>query len=314
MIAGRHERTRANVVAAAAVTGSLVAAAACFNGCSTWKAPEMAKPLAEPLSYRAPYAAARPTMTGLLESGAWAAAPWTEDFADIEGARKPVPAYRTRAKMLWDEQFLYIGAELTEPHVWSTLGKHDEIVFHDTDFEAFIDPNGDGREYYEIEINARGTVFDLFLHRSYREGAPAIHEWDAAGMAKGCFVQGTADDSRDVDRTWTVELAIPWSAFVPPRDARIDALPADQRDFGDRARNGASPAAGDTWRINFSRVQWRHNHETLDAANMRTGAPHAGDGTPYVKRPLPEDNWVWSPQWAIDMHLPQFWGKVTFVR
>jgi hypothetical protein len=157
-------------------------------------------------------------------------------------------------------------------------------------------------------------VFDLFLHRSYREGAPAIHEWDAAGMAKGCFVQGTADDSRDVDRTWTVELAIPWSAFVPPRDARIDALPAGQRDFGDRARNGAAPAAGDTWRINFSRVQWRHNHETLDAANMRTGAPHAGDGTPYVKRPLPEDNWVWSPQWAIDMHLPQFWGKVTFVR
>jgi hypothetical protein len=274
----------------------------------------MAKPLAEPLSYRAPYAAARPTMTGLLESGAWAAAPWTEDFADIEGSRKPVPAYRTRAKMLWDEKFLYIGAELTEPHVWSTLGKHDEIVFHDNDFEAFIDPEGDGREYYEIEINARGTVFDLFLHRSYREGAPAIHEWDAVGMAKGCFVQGTADDSRDVDRTWTVELAIPWTAFVPPHDARIDALPAGQRDFGDRARNGAAPAAGDTWRINFSRVQWRHNHETLDAANMRTGAPHAGDGTPYVKRPLPEDNWVWSPQWAIDMHLPQFWGKVTFVR
>jgi len=90
-------------------------------------------------------------------------------------------------------------------------------------------------------------------------------------------------------------------------------LPAGQRDFGDRARNGAAPAAGDTWRINFSRVQWRHNHETLDAANMRAGAPHAGDGTPYVKRPLPEDNWVWSPQWAIDMHLPQFWGKVTFV-
>ena len=303
-------RLRANVVAAAAVTGSLVAAAAC----STWKAPGVAAPLAEPLSYRARFTPVRPAFGGSLEQGAWAMAPWTEDFVDIEGPRKPAPAYRTRAKLLWDDGWLYVGAELAEPHVWSTLAKHDEIVFHDNDFEAFIDPNGDGREYYEIEINARGTVFDLFLHRSYREGAPAIHEWDAAGMAKGCFVQGTADDSRDVDRTWTVELAIPWSAFVPPRDARIDALPADQRDFGDRARNGAAPAAGDTWRINFSRVQWRHNHETLDAANMRTGAPHAGDGTTYVKRPLPEDNWVWSPQWAIDMHLPQFWGKVTFVR
>jgi hypothetical protein len=242
-------------------------------------------------------------------------APWTEDFVDIEGPRKPVPAYRTRAKLLWDDRWLYIGAELAEPHVWSTLAKHDEIVFHDNDFEAFIDPDGNGREYYEIEINARGTVFDLFLHRSYRDGAPAIHEWDVGGAFERATVfRGTPDDPRDVDSGWTVMLAIPWSAFVPPRDARIDALPEGQRDFGDRARNGAAPRAGDTWRINFSRVQWRHNHEELAADGSRTGRTLQGP-EPYAKRAgMAEDNWVWSPQWAVDMHLPQFWGRVTFVR
>ena len=303
-------RLRAAVHGPAALALGLACA-----GCATWSPAKVATPLAEPLSYRAPFAAPAPAIDGDLESGAWAAAPWTEDFVDIEGPRRPRPAYRTRAKILWDERFLYVGAELEEPHVWSTLRVRDQIVFHDNDFEVFIDPDGDGREYYEVEINARTTVFDLFLHRSYRDGAPAIHEWDVGdGFARSVAVDGTPDDPRDRDRRWTVRLAIPWSSLVPPRDARIDALPEGQRDFGDRARGGAAPRPGDTWRINFSRVQWRHNHEMLAADGTRTGRTAEGP-EPYAKRPgLPEDNWVWTPQWAIDMHLPRFWGRVTFAR
>jgi hypothetical protein len=25
-----------------------------------------------------------------------------------------------------------------------------------------------------------------------------------------------------------------------------------------------------------------------------------------------EDNWVWSPQWVVDMHRPELWGYVQF--
>ena len=60
--------------------------------------------------------------------------------------------------MLWDDDYFYIGAELREPHVWGTLTAHDSVIFHDNDFEVFIDPNGDNHEYYEFEINALGTV------------------------------------------------------------------------------------------------------------------------------------------------------------
>jgi hypothetical protein len=149
-------------------------------------------------------------------------------------------------------------------------------------------------------------VFDLFLHRSYRNGGPAIHEWDAQGIVTEVVVDGTADDARDVDGGWTIQWTVPWSAFVPPRDARIDTLPEGQREFGDRRRAGAAPRPGDAWRINFSRVQWRHNHEQ---------AAVDGGRAPYAKVPgTPEDNWTWTPQWAVDMHLPQHWGRVTFVR
>ena len=52
------------------------------------------------------------TVDGRIDEAAWNAVPWTEDFVDIEGDRKPAPRFRTRAKMLWDDQYFYIAAEL----------------------------------------------------------------------------------------------------------------------------------------------------------------------------------------------------------
>lgn len=306
----------ANFAAAAAVSSALVVA----SSCATWKPAEISPAQSAPRTYSAPFVQKPPALGGTLEQGEWARAPWSEDFTDIEGPAKPAPTYRTRAKMLWDTQFLYVGAELCEPDIWSSLSGHDQVIFHDNDFEVFIDPNGDGHEYYEIEINAQGTVFDLFLHRSYRNGGPAIHEWNVMGQfAKSTSFNGTPDDPRDIDHSWTVMMAIPWQAFVPPVDGRIDALDPNQRAFGEGQRKSAAPKPGDQWRINFSRVQWRHNHESLDASGARLATPtskeRGANPVPYAKRPgLAEDNWVWSPQWAVDMHLPQFWGKVTFVR
>ena len=100
----------------------------------------------------------------------WSAAPWTEDFVDITGDLSLKPDLLTRAKMLWDSNFLYIAAELEEPHLWATVSKRDEVIYVDNDFEVFIDPDGDTHNYAEIEVNAMGTVWDLFLTRDGREG------------------------------------------------------------------------------------------------------------------------------------------------
>src|SRR3569623_2020841 len=55
---------------------------------------------------------------GKLDEAVWAAAPWTHDFQDIEGKAKSVPRFRTRAKMLWDDNYFYVSAEHEKPHVW----------------------------------------------------------------------------------------------------------------------------------------------------------------------------------------------------
>src|SRR5579883_1389575 len=121
-----------------------------------------------PLRYTCLRAASPIRIDGRLDDAAWRAAPWTTVFVDIEGAAKARPRFQTRAKMLWDDEFLYVAAELEEPDVWATLTEHDSVIFHDNDFEVFLNPSGDGLNYFEFEINALNTGWDLFLAKPYR--------------------------------------------------------------------------------------------------------------------------------------------------
>ncbi len=219
------------------------------------------------------------TVDGRLEEAAWQAVPWSEAFGDIEGERRPAPRYRTRMKMLWDDRCLYIAAELEEPHVWATLTKHDSVIFHDNDFEVFLDPDGDSHLYAELELNALNTTWDLLLPRPYKDGGKALDAWEITGLRTAVHVDGTLNDPSDADRGWTVEIAWPWQGLK-----ELTARPVPPRD-------------GDQWRINFSRVEW--DHEVV--------------GGKYRKVPgRPEHNWVWSPQGVIDMHRPERWGYLQF--
>ena len=220
-----------------------------------------------------------PSLDRALTDPVWQHAPWTKFFVDIEGDLKPVPLLTTRVKMLWDAKYFYIGASLQEPHVCATLTEKNSIIFKDNDFEIFIDPDGDNHNYYEFEINALNTIWELTLPRPYKDGGPPLHGTNIEGLRSAVHVVGTINDPSDADRGWSVEVAIPWEGlrrYGPPN---------------------VPPEHGDQWRINFSRVQWPYNI--------------AGDR--YIKAPnVPESNWVWSPQGVINMHRPETWGYVQF--
>lgn len=236
-------------------------------------------PAPPPLHYICPRAPAPFPIDGDIHKPAWQPAPWTADFVDIEGDLKPRPPLHTRAKMLWDDHYFYIAAEMEEPHLWATLTQRDSVIFHDNDFEVFLNPTRDTLNYYELEINALNTQWDLFLPRPYRDGGQADNSWDIRGLRSAVHLRGTLNDPADTDEGWDLEIAIPWPAL-------------------DRhARAPGPPSPGDLWKINFSRVEW--DLETVDGR--------------YRKVPgRPEHNWVWSPMGLIDMHLPARWGTVEF--
>lgn len=262
------------------------------------------------------------SIDGRLDESAWQAAPWTADFVDIEGDKKPRPRFRTRAKMLWDDRNFYVAAELSEPHVWGTLRVRDSVVFHDNDFEVFLDPDGDGHNYGEFEINALNTGWDLRLPKPYKDGGAADDGWNIAELKTAVSVRGTLNDPTDEDEAWVIEMAIPWKSLGALDQRNLPVLEAVRegsvwKGYQERnalefprtlpavagwreipRRKGAIPPRdGDQWRLNFSRVEWRH--EVVEGKYQRVANTK-------------EDNWVWSPQGVIDMHRPETWGYAQF--
>lgn len=223
---------------------------------------------------------------GEIETGEWEGATWTDDFVDIRGVVDGIvpPKYRTRAKMMWDDQYLYIAAELIEPHVWGTFKERESVIYYDNDFEVFIDVDHDTHNYCEFEINALGTEWDLMLTRPYAYAGAFLNGWDIKGMKSAVKIYGTINDPSDTDVKWTVEIAMPIASLVAtvPGKRKVDA--------------------GEQWRINFSRVEWLKVKLENGVYEKEKGKEGFGN----------EENWVWSPTGVIDMHRPEYWGFLQF--
>lgn len=239
--------------------------------------------LTEPYGYVAYHTTEAINVDGVLNEAAWANAPETELFHDISGEGFPTPQYKTTAKMLWDDDYLYVSAVLEEPNVWANLTQRDTVIYYDPDFEIFLDPTGDAHNYYELEFNAAGVLFDLSLEMPYR--APRRNfvqfQWDCPGLKSAVKVNGTLNNHKDTDQGWTVECAIPRKAIAQEFDNVLEA--------------------GKYLRVGFSRVEW----QTELLANGRSARKKGDDGN-Y----LPEDNWTWPSTGQIAMHMPERWSYV----
>ncbi len=234
-----------------------------------------------PRTYIAHKTSEKIIVDGKAEEIAWEKAPESQDFIDIEGVK--IPTYQTNMKMLWDEEYLYFYAKMEEPHIWATLKQRDTVIFYNNDFEIFIDPDGDTHNYYEFEMNALNTVWDLFIVKPYREPAPVVDGWDIQGLQSEVYIEGTLNDASDKDKFWSVEVAIPWEVL---KEANThNEIPKNE-----------------FWRINFSRVNW--DFDLKDGKYSR-----AKNEKGEYKH---EYNWVWSSQGVINMHEPEHWGYVYF--
>jgi hypothetical protein len=137
---------------------------------------------------------------------------------------------------LWDQEHLYVAAELAETDVRAEMKEHDSPLYRENAFELFIDPDDDGENYVELEVNALNTTFDLLMSKPYQLRGKADEKWEIAGLRTAVHVVGTLNDSADTDQGWTVEMAIPWAAM---KELTAESLP---------------PKSGTRFRVNLARV------------------------------------------------------------
>jgi len=190
---------------------------------------------------------APPAIDGTLDDAAW------KDAATIDTFRMPwlgadaKPAKATRAKILWDREYLYVAADLDDADLYADVTEHDGQTWDNDVFEVFLKPAVDKPAYYEFQVSALNTQFDCFMPRRGHTGRfRKLHDF---GIESAVKLRGTLDKWTDKDEGWSVEMRIPWADFMP---------------------TGGRPEPGDEWRFALCRYDYDTSREQ---PQLSTSAP-----------------------------------------
>jgi hypothetical protein len=165
---------------------------------------------------------------GLLDERAWDRADKTAPLVrSLDG--KPA-SFATEARMLWDDENLYLSFSCEDKNLSTPFSKDDEQLYTSNVVEIFLNPSGDLKRYAEIELNPANALFDATF-TGPRQGMDLA--WSSKAR-HGVHLDGTLNNPSDVDRGWTAELAIPW--------ATLPGMPKPR------------PQPGDVWRFNLYRL------------------------------------------------------------
>ncbi|MBM3188160.1 MAG: hypothetical protein FJZ90_05495 [Chloroflexi bacterium] len=169
------------------------------------------------------YRAGQPiVIDGRLNDPPWAGAPQIELVLADSGAR---PRQRTTARLLWDDEYLYVAFHCEDDDIWGVATRRDQDIYNQEVVEVFVDDDCDEHGYVEIEVNPLNAVLDLFmLYRDERKRG--LFCWDSEGLRTAVVVDGDATRRGTADRSWTVEMAIPMADFftaphVPPQPGDV---------------------------------------------------------------------------------------------
>ncbi|WP_269523708.1 carbohydrate-binding family 9-like protein [Coraliomargarita parva] len=187
--------------------------------------------------YRCQTAGSPVVIDGRIDEAAWdLAEPITTFYAFLPADATELSA--TEARVLWDADYLYVSIVCTDTDIWSYSDEPDSDLWLGDVGEFFVKPDGDKPVYYEFVVAPNGTLFDARYPSRGAGGANRFKTW-SSGAHVATSVDGTDGDLSDEDRSFTIEMAIPLTAF-----------------------EGATvPADSVTWTFNFGRYDFSKHFE-----------------------------------------------------
>jgi hypothetical protein len=184
------------------------------------------------------------TIDGKLDEAAWDKAQVLKDFAVFWQKRPAKTA--TKARLLWDEKYLYFAAEMEDSDLYADVKERNGMTWTNDVFELFFKPSEDRRAYFEFQVNAANTPLELFFPSRGSGGYQRFAPLTRFGMESAVTLQGTLNNWQDKDTGWTVEGRIPLTAFETA---------------------GARPRAGVKWRFALCRYDYSTAFERVETSS-----------------------------------------------
>jgi hypothetical protein len=177
---------------------------------------------------------------------------------------------QTTARLLWSARALYVRWDVQDDHPWATLTTRDSELWNEEVVEVFLDLDGSGTHYAEIELSPANVLCDVRMISPWPDKRMDLG-WNAEGLESTVTWSYRSDGSV---AGWTGIIAVPWTAF---------------RTLPSAADVSRPPRPGDRWRVNLFRIERpagpaRPDEEVVFAA----WSPPRGDGfhDPEAFRPL----------------------------
>ena len=229
-------------------------------------------------SYRAGRALDEIHVDGRLDEFTWAAAPRLGAFTDIRDAASD--EFLTQAAIAWDDQYFYAAFVCVDSEPWGTLTERDAHLWEEEVVEVFLDPQGDGENYPELEVSPDNVVVDLLIPAPGRVSADEAARWDIAGLRTAVARHA---------RGWTVEIAIPWASLS---EAGVEG----------------PPKIGERWRVGMYRIERPGGPER---ARRSAEARRRGDEAEVERLTADHRFLAWSKT-ERSFHEPEKFGIVEF--
>lgn len=206
--------------------------------------------------YDCQFATSAIKIDGKLDDAAWNLSEPISDFRTPWLKGRPLATATTTAYLLWDREHFYFAAQLQDKDLFAATKEHDGETWHDDVFEIFFKPADDKPGYYEFQVNAAGTVLDMFLPRRNAGGYRRFARDGDFHIESSVTLQGTLNQWRDVDEGWTVEGRIPWSDFAP---------------------TGGRPQPDEAWKFTLCRYDYTVDREGPELSTIAPFGEHAAD-------------------------------------
>lgn len=107
-----------------------------------------------------PHTQVKPKITADPADPAWQEVPGKTFTLSLLPDDPATTALPTVARLLWDEQFLYVRFESQGGDLFSPHTGRDKPHYEGDVVELFLDVVGDSRQYYEIEVTPANQILD----------------------------------------------------------------------------------------------------------------------------------------------------------
>ncbi len=223
-----------------------------------------------------------PIIDGMDLNKEWESVAWSELFVSCVDAKVPAKKYASSFKMAYCNDSIYFLVKINESHIWAANSICGSPYLNDNFLKVYIDSNNDEFDYLVIKVNAFGRLCAEYCNVANDQPIHRISLIEECGARSKVFVDGTLNNSGDIDKYWQAEFAIPINI---------------------RIKDKVLLTPSSCWKLNVERTQW----QTVIVAGIYKKVIDPSNGELFCG-----ESWDWSNMWGNKINKIELWGDCIF--